>query len=44
MVLRYVHSTQEHQTKALEEMELFVAQKQIDAAARQHVVSGMAIQ
>jgi hypothetical protein len=28
MVLRYAHPTQEHQTKAMEKMEQFVAQKQ----------------
>jgi integrase len=44
MVLRYAHPTQEHQTKAMEKMEQFVAQKQIGAAARQQRMSEMAIQ
>ena len=47
MVLRYAHPTQEHQTKAMEKMEQFVAAKQIEAAemaARQQGMSEMAIQ
>lgn len=44
MVLRYAHPTQEHQTKAMDKLEQFVAQKQIDAAARQQGLSEMAIQ
>lgn len=47
MVLRYAHPTQEHQTKAMEKMEQFVAQKQIEAAelvARQQGMTEMAIQ
>ena len=35
MVLRYAHPTQEHQAKAMEKLERFVAQQQIEAAARQ---------
>jgi len=33
MVMRYAHPTQEHQTKAMEKMERYVAQQQIEAAA-----------
>lgn len=47
MVLRYAHPTQEHQTKAMEKMEQFVAAKQIETAemaARQQGMSEMAIQ
>lgn len=44
MVLRYAHPTQEHQTKAMEKMERFVTQQQIDAAARQQGLSEMTIQ
>jgi hypothetical protein len=29
MVLRYVHPTQEHQTKAMDKMELFISQQKI---------------
>jgi integrase len=39
MVLRYAHPTQEHQTKAMEKMEQFVAQQQIEAAARGQKIS-----
>lgn len=47
MVLRYAHPTQEHQTKAMEKMEQFVAQKLIEAAetaARQQGMPEMVIQ
>jgi hypothetical protein len=44
MVLRYAHPTQEHQTKAMEKMEQFVTQQQIEAAARQQGMSEMSIQ
>ncbi len=47
MVLRYAHPSQEHQTKAMEKMEKFVAHQQIDAAehtARQRGISGTGIQ
>ncbi len=47
MVLRYAHPTQEHQTKAMDKLEQFVAQKQIEAAelaARQQGMSEMAVQ
>ncbi|HEX4582038.1 MAG TPA: hypothetical protein VH139_08240, partial [Acidobacteriaceae bacterium] len=44
MVLRYAHPTQEHQTKAMEKMERFVAQQQIEAAAKRQGISEMAIQ
>jgi|SRR5665213_2029749 len=47
MVLRYAHPTQEHQTKAMEKMEQFVTQQQIEAAetaARQQGTSEMVIQ
>jgi hypothetical protein len=44
MVLRYAHPTQEHQTKAMEPIEQFIAQKRIDAAARQQGMSKIAVQ
>lgn len=44
MVLRYAHPTQEHQTKAMEKMEQFVTQQQIEAAAKQQGLSEMSIQ
>jgi integrase len=44
MVLRYAHPTQEHQTKAMEKMELFVARQQIEASAKRQRMSEMAIQ
>jgi site-specific recombinase XerD len=44
MVLRYAHPTQEHQTKAMERIEQFIAQKQIDEAARRQGMSEVAIQ
>jgi integrase len=47
MVLRYAHPTQEHQTKAMDKLEQFVAQKQIEAAelaARQQGMTEMAVQ
>jgi len=44
MVLRYAHPTQEHQTKAMERFERFVAEQQIAAAARQQGMSEMMIQ
>jgi len=43
MVLRYAHPTQEHQTKAMAKMEQYVAQQQIEAAARRQGISEMAI-
>ena len=44
MVLRYAHPTQEFQTRAMEKMEQYVAQQQIEAAVRQQGMSEMAIQ
>ncbi len=47
MVLRYAHPSQEHQANAMNKMELFVAQKQIEAAelaARQQGMTEMVIQ
>ena len=44
MVLRYAHPTQEHQTKAMERFERFVAEQQIAAATRQQGMSEMTIQ
>jgi len=44
MVLRYAHPTQEHQTRAMEKMERYVSQQQIEAAARQQVISEITIQ
>jgi len=35
MVLRYAHPTQEHQTKAMDKFERFVAEQQIEAAPKQ---------
>lgn len=43
MVMRYAHPTQEHQTKAMEKMALYVAEQQI-AAAEQNVVASNTIQ
>jgi integrase len=43
MGLRYAHPTQEHQTKAMEKMEQFVAHQQIGAAARRQEILEMAI-
>jgi hypothetical protein len=42
--LRATSPTQERQTKAMEKMEQFVAQQQIEAAARQQGMSEMPIQ
>ena len=44
MVLRYAHPTQEHQTKAMEKLERFVAEQQIEAAARRQGIEEMAVQ
>ncbi|HMD21242.1 MAG TPA: hypothetical protein VKH40_13020 [Alloacidobacterium sp.] len=44
MVLRYAHPTQERQKKGIEKLEEFVAQQQIEAAARQPGMSEMAVQ
>lgn len=47
MVLRYAHPTQEHQTKAMDKMKQFVAQRQIEAAeaaARRQGMSETALQ
>lgn len=44
MVLRYAHLTQEHQTKAMEKMERYVAQQQIEAAGQQQGISETTIQ
>jgi integrase len=44
MVLRYAHPTQEHQTKAMEKLERFVAEKQIEAAAKQQQLAEMPVQ
>jgi integrase len=44
MVLRYAHPTQEHQTKAMEKMEQYVTQQQIEAAAKKQGLSEMTIQ
>jgi integrase len=42
MVLRYVHPTQEHQTKAMEKMERYVAEQQIaELSAKQGRAEGM---
>ena len=41
MVLRYAHPTQEHQTKAMEKMEQYVAVQQIEAVARQQCIAEM---
>jgi hypothetical protein len=39
MVLRYVHPTQEHQTKAMERLERFNAEHQIAAFERQSAMT-----
>jgi integrase len=44
MVLRYAHPTHEHQTKAMERFERFVAEQQIAAATRQQGMSEIMIQ
>jgi len=44
MVLRYAHPTQEHQAKAMEKMEQYVAAQQIEAVARQQRIAEMTIQ
>jgi hypothetical protein len=44
MVLRYAHPSQEHQTKAMGKVEQYVAQQQIEAAARQQRLSEITIQ
>ena len=44
MVLRYAHPTQEHQTKAMEKLEQFVTQQQIEATARLQGISELGIQ
>ncbi|MGB8480467.1 MAG: site-specific integrase [Acidobacteriaceae bacterium] len=36
MVMRYAHPTQEHQTQAMEKLEQYVAQQQIEAAEQGH--------
>jgi len=41
MVLRYAHPTQEHQAKAMEKLERFVAEQQIEAAARESDMPGV---
>jgi integrase len=44
MVMRYAHPTQEHQTKAMEKLERFVAEQQIEATARRQGIEEMAVQ
>jgi integrase len=44
MVTRYVHPTQEHQTKAMEKLERYVAEQQIEAVARRQGIAEMAVQ
>ena len=44
MVLRYAHPTQEHQTRAMDKIEQYVAQKQIEAVALQQGITEMAVQ
>ena len=44
MVLRYAHPTQEHQTKAMEKVEQYVAARQIEAVASQQRIAEMTIQ
>jgi integrase len=39
MVLRYAHPTQEHQTKAMEQLERFNAEQQIAAFERQSAMT-----
>ncbi len=39
MVLRYAHPSQEHQTKAMDKFERFVAEQQIDAVAQKQSAS-----
>ena len=44
MGLRYAHPTQEHQTQAMERLERFVAEQQIEAEARRQGIDEMAVQ
>jgi integrase len=44
MILRYAHPTQEHQTKAMNKMELFVAEQRIAFAERTASSISQAIQ
>ena len=44
MVLRYAHPTQEHQTKAMDKMELFVSEQKIANAERMAPRTSFAIQ
>jgi hypothetical protein len=44
MVFRYAHPTQEHQTKAMDKMELFVSQQKIAYAERMAPQTSFAIQ
>jgi integrase len=44
MVLRYAHPTQEHQSRAMDKLEQFVAKQQIEAAARQQGMAEMPVQ
>ncbi len=39
MVMRYAHPTQEHQTKAMDKFERFVAEQQIDTVAQKQSAS-----
>jgi hypothetical protein len=44
MVMRYAHPTQEHQAQAMDKMERYLAQKQIEAVADQQGIAEMVIQ
>jgi hypothetical protein len=44
MVLRYAHPTQEHQTKAMDKMEQFVAAQKIAFAEREVQTASQTIQ
>lgn len=44
MVMRYAHPTQEHQTRAMEKLERFVAEKQTEAAVKQQQLTEMSVQ